>query len=50
MGRVIGAGPGRGIGLLLIVLGLCIIAAVALGCSYPRLRLLEDELPDAVGD
>lgn len=48
VGRVIGAGPGRGIGLLLCVLGLFIIAAAALGASYPRLRRVEDELPDAV--
>lgn len=49
-GRVLGVGPGRGIGLLLVVLGLIMVLAVALASRYPRLRRLEEEVPDAVGE
>jgi MFS family permease len=49
LGRVTGLGPGRGIGLLFSVMGVVQLAAVLIGWSYPRLRLVEDELPDAVG-
>jgi DHA3 family macrolide efflux protein-like MFS transporter len=50
VGRVIGVGPGRGIGLLFMVLGGLIVLAVAAGWANPRIRNLEDELPDAIGD
>jgi DHA3 family macrolide efflux protein-like MFS transporter len=48
LGRLLGAGPGRGIALLFIVLGVLINLLLARGWSNPRLRHLEDELPDAV--
>ncbi|HEY0601832.1 MAG TPA: amino acid adenylation domain-containing protein [Herpetosiphonaceae bacterium] len=47
IGRIIGYGPGRGIGLMFIVFGLLTLLAVILGYMYPRIRLVEDELPDA---
>jgi MFS transporter, DHA3 family, macrolide efflux protein len=48
LGQVIGVGPGRGIGLLFILIGLtCSVAALS-GYLSPRVRNLEDELPDAV--
>jgi predicted MFS family arabinose efflux permease len=50
VGRLIGIGPGRGIGLLFIVLGALTILSVGAGYLYPRLRLVEDELPDAIPD
>jgi uncharacterized membrane protein YiaA len=50
VGQIIGTGPGRGIGLLFIVAGLLMIALVGLGYLYPRLRLVEDELPDMLAD
>jgi MFS family permease len=50
VGRVVGVGPGRGIGLLFIVLGALIVVALAAGWANPRIRNLEDELPDAIGD
>ena len=50
IGRLIGVGPGRGIGLLFIVLGILNILAATVGYLYPRLRLVEDELPDALTD
>ena len=50
VGRIIGTGPGRGIGLLYIVLGILSLLVTIAAYLYPRIRLLEDELPDAVGD
>lgn len=48
VGRVLGNGPGRGIGLLFVVMaGLFLVFTLAAG-AYPRLRDLEDALPDAV--
>ncbi|HEY0734807.1 MAG TPA: amino acid adenylation domain-containing protein [Herpetosiphonaceae bacterium] len=47
IGQIIGYGPGRGIGLMFIVFGLLTLLAVVLGYMYPRIRLVEDELPDA---
>jgi hypothetical protein len=41
-------GPGRGIGVLLIGLGLLTFAATAVALAYRPLRRLEDALPDAV--
>lgn len=48
--RVVGAGPGRGIGLMFVAAGVLTILAQFLGYFYPRLRLVEDEVSDAVGD
>jgi len=50
IGRLIGAGPGRGIALLLIIMGLLTLVAPIFGFLYPRLRLVEDELPDMIGE
>lgn len=50
IGQLIGVGRGRGIALLYIVLGLLILLTVVAGYLYPRLRLLEDELPDMISD
>ncbi len=48
IGQIIGVGPGRGIGLLYIVLGVFTTLAVIVGYLYPRLRLVELEIPDAL--
>jgi MFS transporter, DHA3 family, macrolide efflux protein len=48
IGSIIGVGPGRGIGLLFIVMGILTLLATVGAYLYPRLRLLEDELPDAI--
>jgi MFS family permease len=48
VGRFIGVGAGRGIGLLLVLLGFLPLAAAAAGYLYPRLRRLETELADTV--
>jgi MFS family permease len=48
VGQVIGVGPGRGIALFFITLGVMMIGVAAAGYLYPRLRKLEEEMPDAV--
>lgn len=48
VGQLVGVGPGRGIGLLFMVLGIANLLVLAAAWSYPRLRQVEDELPDAV--
>jgi len=47
-GPVFGTGPGRGIGLMMSLAGLGIWLTTAVMYAYPRLRLVEDELSDAV--
>lgn len=46
VGRIIGVGPSRGTGLLLIVMGLFVFVVSTVAYTYPRLRFVEDELPD----
>jgi MFS family permease len=48
VGKLIGVGPGRGIGFLFILLGVAGLASIVVAALYPRLRNVEDELPDAV--
>ena len=48
IGRIIGVGAGRGIGLLFIILGIITLLAALVGYLYPRLRRVEIELPDAI--
>lgn len=48
VGQIIGVGPGRGIGLLLILSGFLVILVTASGYLNPRVRRVEDELPDSV--
>jgi MFS family permease len=48
LGWLLGSGPNRGIGLLFILLGMMMVIEVIVGYSYPRLRKVEQELPDAV--
>lgn len=50
VGSIIGTGAGRGAALLFIILGLAGLVLSALALSYPRLRNLESEVPDAVPD
>jgi hypothetical protein len=47
IGRIIGVGPGRGIGLLFIVMGIFTVLVTIAGFLSPRLRRVEQELPDA---
>jgi len=50
IGRVIGVGPGRGIGLLFLIMGVLKVAASFGGYLYSPIRLVEDELPDALAE
>lgn len=46
-GRLLGTGPGRGIGLMYLVVAAFILAATIVLYLNPRVRRIEDELPDA---
>jgi hypothetical protein len=46
VGQIIGVGPGRGIGLLFVILGALSMLLPVIAYQYPRLRLVEVELPD----
>ena len=50
LGPLIGTGQGRGIGLLLMVVGIILLLTTLVGFCIPRLRKVEDELPDMVPD
>jgi MFS transporter, DHA3 family, macrolide efflux protein len=47
VGRVVGVGPGRGIGLMYVLIAGFMAAVTALLYAHPRVRRLEDEVPDA---
>ncbi len=48
VGDLIGTGAGRGAAFFMILMGLASIAISIAAYSYPRLRNLESELPDAI--
>lgn len=50
VGKIIGVGPGRGIGLMFILMGIFAISAAIVSFLNPRLRYVEDELPDMVAE
>ncbi|WP_437971138.1 MFS transporter [Sorangium sp. So ce260] len=50
VGRLIGVGPARGIGLFFLLLGAAGTLCVVAGYLYAPLRLLETQLPDAIPD
>ena len=50
VGQLIGVGQGRGIGLMFMIVGALTMIVTVVAYHYPRLRLLEDELPDAIPD
>ncbi|GAA2988009.1 MFS transporter [Streptosporangium longisporum] len=45
---LIGDGPGRGIALLIMIMGGLIVLSATAAALHPRLRRLEDELPDHI--
>ena len=50
VGRWVGVGPGRGIGLMIICSGL-VLLLISLGAyANPRIRNIETEIPDAISD
>ncbi|MBP2703142.1 amino acid adenylation domain-containing protein [Microbispora sp. RL4-1S] len=50
VGRVIGVGEGRGIGLLYIVCGLAIATTITIALRHPALARFDEETPDAEAD
>jgi MFS family permease len=48
MGRIIGVGPGRGIGLVFIMMGMIKIGVVLAAYFKPDIRYIEDKMPDAI--
>jgi DHA3 family macrolide efflux protein-like MFS transporter len=48
LGRLLGTGAGRGMGLMFVIAGLGGILASVLAYAHPRIRRVEDELPDAI--
>lgn len=46
--RIVGVGPGRGIGLIFLIGSAIILLASAAAWSSPRIRNLDSELPDVV--
>lgn len=48
MGKIIGVGQGRGIGLMFIVMGILTVLATIIAYQYKPLRLVERQLPDAM--
>jgi MFS family permease len=47
-GPILGVGPGRGIGLLRVLMGLCLALLALVAYGAPRIRLIESELPDMI--
>jgi len=45
VGQLIGVGPGRGMGLMFVVMGLLAMATAVSAFAYPRIRHVETELP-----
>jgi MFS transporter, DHA3 family, macrolide efflux protein len=50
IGKLIGTGEGRGIALLLIMVGIINILSAIVAYQLPQLRRLEKDLPDAVSE
>ncbi|KPL90596.1 non-ribosomal peptide synthetase/MFS transporter [Herpetosiphon geysericola] len=50
LGWLFGVGPDRGIGLLMVVVGLGAAIWALIGFNYRPLRYMEDALPDAIPD
>jgi len=49
LGAIIGSGPGRGIGLLFIVLGALAVVVALVACLYPPLIQVEEERSEIAG-
>jgi len=48
IGQHISVGPGRGMGVINVLMGLGVVALALLGYWHPRVRRVEHELPDAI--
>jgi DHA3 family macrolide efflux protein-like MFS transporter len=50
LGPVIGVGPGHGIALIFVIAGALYMLTALVILIHPRIRRVEDELPDAIAD
>ena len=50
VGRIIGTGPGRGIGLMFVIMGLGVTVVALIGFTIKPLRNVESDLPDVIDD
>jgi MFS transporter, DHA3 family, macrolide efflux protein len=50
LASMLGAGPGRGIGLLFVLAGFSLLVLSTICYTNPRIRNLEEELPDAASE
>ncbi len=50
VGRWLGVGQGRGIGLMMVCSGLILLVISGLAYAHPRIRNIEHEIPDAVSE
>jgi len=50
VGDWLGVGPGRGIGLMLFCSGLLLLLISGIAYAHPRIRNIEEEIPDAIPD
>jgi len=50
VGRVMGVGPGRGVALLVLLMGVITVLGAIAAFAYPRIRQIELELPDMIGE
>ncbi|MGK3992296.1 MFS transporter [Sorangium sp. So ce1024] len=50
VGRVLGTGPGRGVAFLLVAIGLLLMGSAVAVFLSPRVRRVEDDLPDALAE
>ena len=50
VGNVVGVGPGRGIGLMIICSGILLLMVSVIAYANPRIRNIETEIPDAIPD
>lgn len=48
IGQIMGTGPGRGVGLMFVFAGVVALIVSAFVYANPRIRNVEDEIPDAV--
>ncbi|HUU60813.1 MAG TPA: MFS transporter, partial [Acidimicrobiia bacterium] len=50
VGRVLGTGPGRGIAFMFVLAGVGTMLMAAVGWLHPRVRRVEEEIPDQIPD
>lgn len=50
VGRIMGVGPGRGVALLVVVMGMISVIGTIAAFAWPRIRQIELELPDVIVD